>query len=92
MPYMASHTVVPEPAEYPDPATTDHITYNPSFVELRELSADDEVTTEYGSPSYVSEYRSRSADATANAVDDDFGDADYDVFDRGVEWVKRSEQ
>ncbi|ACM57813.1 phosphoenolpyruvate carboxykinase (ATP) [Halorubrum lacusprofundi] len=84
---MASHTVVPEPAEYPDPATTDHITYNPSFVELRELSADDEVTTEYGSPSYVSEYRSRSADATANAVDDDFGDADYDVFDRGVEWV-----
>ncbi|PHQ40345.1 phosphoenolpyruvate carboxykinase [Halorubrum persicum] len=84
---MASHKPVPEPTQYPDPATTDHITYNPSFAELRELSADEEVTTEHGSPSYVSDYRSRSADATANTVDDDFDDADFDVFARGVEWV-----
>ncbi|EMA58194.1 phosphoenolpyruvate carboxykinase [Halorubrum lipolyticum DSM 21995] len=79
---------MPEPGEYPDPATADHVTYNPSLAELRELSASDEVTTEYGSPSYVSEHRSRSADATANAVDDEFGEADYDVFARGVEWVE----
>ena len=78
---------MPKPADYPDPETADHVAYNPSFAELRELSADEEVTTEYGSPSYVSEQRSRSADATANAVDDEFGDADYDVFARGVEWT-----
>ncbi|PAU82930.1 phosphoenolpyruvate carboxykinase [Halorubrum salipaludis] len=84
---MAAQEAVPDPADYPDPKTADHVTYNPSFAELRELSADEEVTTEYGSPSYVSDYRSRSADATANAVDDDFGDADYDVFARGVEWT-----
>ncbi|WP_434521141.1 phosphoenolpyruvate carboxykinase (ATP) [Halorubrum sp. AS12] len=84
---MSVHEAVPEPADYPDPATASHVTYNPTFAELRELAADDEVTTEHGSPSYVSEYRSRSADATANAVDDDFGDDDYDVFARGVEWV-----
>lgn len=89
--YMAFHEAVPEPTEYPDPATTDHVTYNPPFAELRELSADDEVTTEYESPSYVSDYRSRSADMTANAVDDEFGDDDYDVFARGVEWVNNSD-
>ncbi|WP_206664913.1 phosphoenolpyruvate carboxykinase (ATP) [Halorubrum salsamenti] len=88
---MAAHEAMTEPADYPDPATTDHVTYNPSFAELRELSADDEVTTEYESPSYVSEHRSRSAEATANAVDDDFDDADYDVFARGVEWVNDSD-
>ena len=88
---MAAHEAVPEPADYPDPETADHVAYNPTLAELRELSADEEVTTEYGSASYVSEHRSRSADATANAVDDEFGDADYDVFARGVEWTADSD-
>jgi len=75
---MVTQDPVPKPPAYPDPETADHITYNPSFAELRELSAEEEVTTEYGSPSDASDYRSRSAEATANTLDDDFDDEDID--------------
>jgi len=53
----------------------DDVVYNPSLDRLREFSRELETTTEFGSPAYVSDYRSRSADRTKNAVDDDF-DAD----------------
>lgn len=43
---MASHVVVPDPADYTDPEMTVHVTYNPTFAELQKLSADEEVTTE----------------------------------------------
>jgi phosphoenolpyruvate carboxykinase (ATP) len=62
----------------PDPAEADDVIYNPSMDRLREFSEHLETTTEFGSPSYVSEERSRNADKTKNAVDDDFGAADYD--------------
>ncbi len=60
----------------PDPETASNIVYNPSLEEIREFASEDETTTEYGSPSYVSEFRSRSADRTKNAIDDEFTDAD----------------
>ncbi|WIV66430.1 phosphoenolpyruvate carboxykinase (ATP) [Natrialbaceae archaeon AArc-T1-2] len=65
----------------PDPNTASNVIYNPSLEELRELAEPDETTTEYGSPSYVSEYRSRSSERTKNAVDDEFGDEDYELLE-----------
>jgi len=61
----------------PDPETADNVIYDPSLDQLREFSSHFETTTEFGSPSYVSDYRSRSADRTRNAVDHEFDDADY---------------
>ncbi|MCD2203333.1 phosphoenolpyruvate carboxykinase (ATP) [Halobacterium sp. KA-6] len=78
---------VPNPTEYPDPETADHVTYNPSLDALREFSSRLETTTEYGAPSYVSEYRSRSADRTENAVNADFDADDLAVFEEGLNWV-----
>ncbi|WP_411965935.1 phosphoenolpyruvate carboxykinase (ATP) [Haloferax sp. YSMS24] len=77
----------PTTADFPDPATADHVTYNPTLAELREYSAHLETTTDYGAPSYVSDYRSRSAAQTANSVDDSFDDDDFEVFQRGIDWV-----
>ncbi|MUV59339.1 phosphoenolpyruvate carboxykinase (ATP) [Halobacterium sp. CBA1126] len=85
---MVGLSSVPKPTEYPDPETADHVTYNPSLDELREFSSHSETTTEYGAPAYVSEYRSRSADRTANAVDADFGADDVAVFENGLDWVR----
>ncbi|WP_225335094.1 phosphoenolpyruvate carboxykinase (ATP) [Halomicrobium urmianum] len=69
---------VQSPAErLPDPAETDTVEYDPSFERLREHSRDLETETEFGSPAYVSEHRSRNADATKNAVDDEFTASDY---------------
>ncbi|WP_396611089.1 phosphoenolpyruvate carboxykinase (ATP) [Haloferax sp. S1W] len=84
---MAKSTHWPTVADFPDPVTADHVTYNPSFADLRDYSAHLETTTDYESPSYVSSYRSRSADRTANAVDDSFDADDLGVFERGIEWV-----
>ncbi|MCD2201187.1 phosphoenolpyruvate carboxykinase (ATP) [Halobacterium sp. KA-4] len=77
----------PTPAAYPDPELAEHITYNPSLDALREFSSSLESTTEYGSASYVSEYRSRSADRTKNVVDANFGEDDFTVFEQGLDWV-----
>ncbi|MCG1003172.1 MULTISPECIES: phosphoenolpyruvate carboxykinase (ATP) [Halobacterium] len=85
---MVGQRSVPTPTGYPDPETAEHVTYNPSVDALREYSAHVETTTEYGAPSYVSDYRSRSADRTANAVDADFDDADFSVFETGLDWVR----
>lgn len=85
---MGSLSSVPEKAKYPNPVTADHITYNPSLEDLRRFSTGIETTTEYGSPAYVSEYRSRSANRTKNAVDTNFNDTDFEVFEEGLEWIQ----
>ncbi|MXV63708.1 phosphoenolpyruvate carboxykinase [Natronorubrum sp. JWXQ-INN-674] len=71
--------------QFPDPTTASNVRYNPSLAELRDLAADDETTTEFGSPSYVSEYRSRSADRTKNTVDDEFTDRDHELVDEAID-------
>ena len=72
----------------PDPTAADNVHYNPSFERLREFSRELETTTEFGSPSYVSEHRSRNADRTANAVDAEFGADDYGHADTAYEAVR----
>ncbi|GAB3663768.1 phosphoenolpyruvate carboxykinase (ATP) [Halopiger thermotolerans] len=74
----------PLATQLPDPATASNVRYNPSREELRELAAHEETTTEFGSPSYVSEVRSRSADRTKNAVDHEFTDRDRDLLEDAV--------
>jgi phosphoenolpyruvate carboxykinase (ATP) len=69
----------------PDPGTTDSVRYNPSIDELRSFSDHLETTTEYGSPAYVSEYRSRCADRTKNALDDEFTADDWEAVQGAVE-------
>ncbi|PCR90775.1 phosphoenolpyruvate carboxykinase (ATP) [Natrinema ejinorense] len=69
----------------PDPTTASNVRYDPSLAELREFAAPEETTTEFGSASYVSEVRSRSADRTKNAVDDEFDDRDHELIDVAVD-------
>lgn len=71
----------------PDPTRAGNIQHNPSLTELRELARDDERTTEYGSPAYVSEYRSRSADRTKNAIDYEFDDEDFSIVRNALDEV-----
>lgn len=70
-------TAQPLSTGLPDPTEAENVEYDPSPERLRELSAHLETTTEFGSPSYVSDQRSRNADRTKNAVDDEFGASDY---------------
>ncbi|MFC7203120.1 phosphoenolpyruvate carboxykinase (ATP) [Haloferax namakaokahaiae] len=84
---MKDMTPLQRMADFPNPETADHITYNPSISDLRSFSAHLETTTEFGSPSYVSAYRSRSAAQTATAIDDSFDREDYTVVERATEWV-----
>ncbi len=69
----------------PDPKDASNVRYNPSLERLRELAEDDETTTEFGSPSYVSEYRSRSSEKTKNAVDSTFTADDYGFLEDAVD-------
>ena len=71
--------------QFPDPERAENVRYNPSLSTLRELASPDERTTEFGSPVYVSEYRSRSADRTKNAVDESFTDADDELVRAGID-------
>ncbi|WP_255170848.1 phosphoenolpyruvate carboxykinase (ATP) [Natrononativus amylolyticus] len=75
----------------PDPARAPNVRHNPSLAELRELATPDETKTEFGSPSYVSEFRSRSADLTKNDIDDEFGPDDYAIVDRAVDTASERE-
>ena len=68
----------------PDPETASHVTYNPSPADLRCFSAHLETRTEFESPSYVSDQRSRCSDLTANAVDTEFDGGDYDYVESAV--------
>jgi phosphoenolpyruvate carboxykinase (ATP) len=76
------------PRDFPDPTTADHVTYNPSLGDLRSFSSHLETTTQFDSASYVSEYRSRSADRTKNDVDDEFDPADYGLVESALEFVE----
>ncbi len=69
----------------PDPATASNVRYDPSLEQLRELAEHEETTTEFGSPSYVSDVRSRSSDRTKNAVDHPFGGRDHELVETAVE-------
>ncbi|WP_302081413.1 phosphoenolpyruvate carboxykinase (ATP) [Salinibaculum rarum] len=73
--------------EFPDPETADNVVYNPTFDELRVFAKHDETTTEYGSPSYISEQKSRSADQTKNLVDDEFTDEDWASIESALDGV-----
>jgi len=75
----------------PEPTEAENVVYNPSRERLRELSSHLETTTEFGSPSYVSEQRSRCADRTKNAVDDDFDASDYEVLEEAFDYARREE-
>jgi len=71
----------------PDPREASNVTYDPSLASLREFARDDETTTEFGSPSFVSEHRSRNAALTRNAVDHEFGPGDDDHVETAVDAV-----
>jgi phosphoenolpyruvate carboxykinase (ATP) len=75
----------------PDPAHADNVTYNPSAELLRELSKEHELMTEFGSPAYVSEQRSRCADRTKNAVDDAFDGTDYTHVETALDYANEHE-
>ena len=64
-----------------DPEAADNVVHNPTFDQLREFARHDETTTEYGSPGYVSEQKSRSADRTKNLVDDEFTESDWTAIE-----------
>lgn len=88
-PISVRRSVTPE-TDFPDPDAKT-VTYDPSLERLRELSRPLETTTEYGSPAYVSEFRSRSADRTKNAVDDPFTDEDWTLVQDALERTSRTE-
>ena len=71
--------------ELPDPTIAENVTYNPTFEQLREFASHDETTTEYGSPAYESEQKSRSADQTKNLVDDDFTPEDWGAIEDALD-------
>src|SRR6056297_3185742 len=75
----------------PDPVEADNVVYNPSLERLRTFSEGLETTTEYGSPSYVSDHRSRNADRTMNEVDNDFDAEDYARVEDAVDYATEHE-
>ncbi|MEF8776458.1 MAG: phosphoenolpyruvate carboxykinase (ATP) [Haloarculaceae archaeon] len=84
---MSSQRVEPSGVwdAFPDPAAAENVAYNPDLDELRALAAEDETTTEFGSPAYVSEQRSRCADQTKTLVDHDFESADWEAIEESLE-------
>lgn len=74
-------------ADLPDPVEAENVAYNPSLEQLRAASEHLETTTEYGSPSYVSEYRSRCAESTRNAIDDEFDESDRELVREAVQYA-----
>jgi phosphoenolpyruvate carboxykinase (ATP) len=73
------------------PAQAAHVIDNPSFADLRSFSKPLERTTSYDAPSYVSEFRSRSAEKTKNAIDDTFDEADWDLLSEAMTTVESGE-
>ena len=76
--------------DLPDP-TAANIIYEPSLDELRSASAHLETKTEHGSPSYVSEERSRNADKTKTDVDETFTPDDLDHLRRALDLAGETE-
>ena len=75
----------------PDPAAAENVTYDPSRARLRAFSSPLETTTEYRSPAYVTEHRSRCADRTKNALDAEFDATDYGHVETAVEYARAHE-
>lgn len=75
----------------PDPVDAPNVLYNPSLDRLRSFSAHLETTTEYGSPSYVSAYRSRSSDRTRNAIDHEFTAEDTAYVDQAIDALQTTD-
>ena len=75
----------------PDPTEADNVVYDPSPEQLRAFSRELETETEFGSPAYVSQQRSRCADRTKNAVDDEFDAADHDRVETALEYAREGE-
>ncbi len=75
----------------PDPAHAANVLYNPSLDRLRALSSHFEATTEFGSPSYVSEARSRNAGRTRNANDHEFTTSDDSYVGQALDALQTAE-
>ncbi|MFB6171499.1 MAG: phosphoenolpyruvate carboxykinase (ATP) [Haloarculaceae archaeon] len=88
---MSDAWATPLDVQLPDPVEADNVVYDPSFDRLREFSSHLETTTEFGSPAYVSEQRSRCADRTKNAVDHQFGPADEAVLKDAIQYARDHE-
>ena len=73
--------------QLPDPKGTDGIIHDPDDETLRAAATGEETTTEFGSPAYVSEFRSRCAERTKNRVDHDFDAEDWDAIESAIEEV-----
>ena len=87
-----SETTVSTPVgALPNPVEAPNVVYDPPRDRLREFSRRLETTTQFGSPSYVSEFRSRCADRTKNAVDDAFGTADRALVDDALAYAREHE-
>lgn len=65
--------------------------YNPSKEELRELARFEEKTTEFGSPSYIGNKRSRSPKLTSNTIDDTFADDDFRLVIKVLKYLEENE-
>jgi phosphoenolpyruvate carboxykinase (ATP) len=81
----------PPETALPDPSEAENVIYDPSLERLREFSRVQETTTAFGSPAYVSEQRSRCADRTRNAVDDEFTARDYAHVEDALEYARERE-
>ncbi|WP_336344109.1 phosphoenolpyruvate carboxykinase (ATP) [Halalkalicoccus ordinarius] len=88
-PISVRRSVTPE-TDFPDP-DAETVTYDPSLERLREFSRPLETTTEYASPAYVSEFRSRSADRTKNTVDDPFTEEDWRLIQGAIDRMSETE-
>lgn len=64
---------------------------NPPAEELRALARPEERTTAYGAPSYVTRFRSRSANFTKNTLEDPITDADLRAVEAVIETFPRRE-
>jgi len=89
--HQPPESAAPYVAALPDPKTSKKVEYNPSFDQLREYSAHLETTTEFGSPSYVSQERSRNAEKTKNTIDHEFDDADFELLEDLVSDIRNRE-
>jgi len=67
-----------------------HLTVNPDEKTMRELASKDETTTEFGSPSYVTEYRSRSAAFTRNTVEQTITAEDLQKIEEAKAFLKKT--
>ncbi len=79
------------PTAVPDPSRASNVLYNPSLDRLRTFSEHLETTTEYGSPSYVSDARSRNADRTRNAIDHEFTAEDRRYVEDALDALETTE-